>query len=292
MFQKSSRDKYHLRPHSMHRAGGSRLTAGLSGVLLFGFMLIAVVLLVLGKSDNRQLKNLRGKAVDITSPLLQLASVPASYIQRSIDRLQDFYEINEKLHQLRLENKRLRAIKWDIERLEQNNNKLKALLNSAKEPRLKFVSGRIISGNPGLFGQHMLVNVGRRNGIHAGYAVINADGFIGRTFETAGRTSRILLISDKASRIPVKIGKQGVRGVATGTGSPTPKIDFLPHNSPIYEGDLVFTSGHGGDLPKGLRIGVIKKIGKHYHIALSAKNEGTEYVSILYFEQPGLARRF
>ena len=291
MFRKSSSHNYRMRPHTMQRANGLRATAGLSAVLLFGLALIAVVLLVLGKSDNRQLASWRTKAADFTAPVLQLATIPASYIQRSFDRIQGFYEINEKLNQLRVENQRLRNIKWDIERLEQNNTKLRALLNSAKEPRLKFVSGRIISGNPGLFGQHMLVNVGRRNGINAGFAVINADGFIGRTFETAGRTSRILLITDKSSRIPIKIGKQGVRGVATGTGSSTPKIDFLPHNSSIYEGDLVFTSGHGGDLPKGLRIGVVKKIGKQYHIALSAKNEGTEYVSILYFEQPGLANR-
>ncbi len=291
MLNKSPHDRYRLRPHSRQRAGGTRPATGLSGVLLFGLVLIAMVLLVLGKSDNRQLKEWRGKAIDFTSPLLQLASVPASYIQRSIDRMRDFYENNDKLHQLRLENQRLRAVKWHVERLEQNNAKLKALLNSAKEPRLKFVSGRIISGNPGLFGQHMLVNVGRRNGVHAGYAVINADGFIGRTFETAGRTSRILLLTDKQSRIPIKIGKKAVRGVATGTGAASPKVDFLPHNASIYEGDLVFTSGHGGDLPKGLRIGVIKKIGKQYHIALSAENEGTEYVSILYFQQPGLAHR-
>ncbi|MCP4937458.1 MAG: rod shape-determining protein MreC [bacterium] len=291
MFRKSNHARYKLHPHSLQRAEGSRITNGLSGVLLFGLVLIAIMLLVLGKSNNLQLKNMRSKALDLTSPLLQLANLPASYIQRSIDRLQNFYENSEKLHQLRLENKRLQAVKWDIARLEQNNTKLKALLNSAREPRLKFVSGRIISGNPALFGQHMLVNVGRRNGVHAGFAVINADGFIGRTFETAGRTSRILLITDKSSRIPIKIGKQGIRGIATGTGSHSPKIDFLPHNASIYEGDLVFTSGHGGDLPKGLRIGVIRKIGDKYHIALSAKNEGTEYVSILYFKQPGLARR-
>ena len=206
--------------------------------------------------------------------------------------MQSFYQINEKLNQLQLENKRLRSIKWDIERLEQSNSKLRALLNSAKEQRLKFVSGRIISGNPGLFGQHMLVNVGRRNGIHAGYAVINADGFIGRTIETAGRTSRILLITDKSSHIPVKIGKRGVRAVAIGTGSRFPRVDFLPHNKSIYEGDLVFTSGHGGDLPRGLRIGVIKKIGDKYHIALSADNVGTEFVSILYCERPGIAGKF
>ena len=91
--------------------------------------------------------------------------------------------------------KRLRGIQWNVDKLEQSNSKLKALLNSAQDAPLKFVSGRIIAGNPGLFGHHMLVNVGQRNGIHAGFAVINSAGFIGRTFETGARTSRILLLN-------------------------------------------------------------------------------------------------
>ena len=290
MFRNSNRNSYRMLPHSLRRAKGVRPTRGLSALLLSGLVLIAILLLALDKSDNRQLAHWRGEALDFTAPLLQFTATPSSYIQRSIDRMQGFYENNRKLTQLRIENKRLRSIKWDIERLEQNNIQLRALLNSAKEQRLKFVTGRIISGNPGLFGQHMLVNVGRLNGVHAGFAAINQDGFIGQTFETAGRTSRILLITDKSSRIPVKIGKQGVRAVASGTGAASPKVDLLARNNSIYEGDLVFTSGHGGNLPKGLRIGVIRKTGKDYHIALSANNSDTEYVSILYFAQPGLAR--
>ncbi len=289
MFRKSNTPNPHLRPYSTRRRGPVPASAGLSGILLFGLALLAIILLILGKSENRQLAIWRTKAVDFTAPLLQLTTVPAGYIQRSIERVHDFYEMNKTIDELRRENKRLRSIKWNIERLEQNNTRLKALLNSAKDPRLKFVSGRIISGNPGLFGKHMLVNVGRRNGVHSGFAVINEDGFIGRTIDTGGRTSRILLLTDKSSRVPIKIGKQGIRGVAIGMGTKSPKIDFLPQGARIFDGDLVFTSGHGGDLPKGLRIGVVRKTGNNYHIALSARRDGTEYVSILYFEQPGLA---
>lgn len=291
MFRNESSNRQRLHPRSMRGTRGSRPATGLAGILLFGLILLSIILLILGKGENRQLSVWRTKALDLTAPVLELVAIPAGYIQRSIGRLQGFYDINRKLSQLRLENQKLRSIKWKMGQLERNNNKLKALLNSAEVPRLKFVSGRIISGNPGLFGQHMLVNVGRRNGIDSGFAVINSEGFIGRTVETGGRTSRILLLTDTSSRIPISIGKEGVRGVAIGTGSAFPKIDFLPQNTKIYEGDFVFTSGHGGDLPKGLRIGVIKKIGNQYHIATSARNEGTEYVSVLYFEQPGLAQK-
>ena len=291
MFRKTSSERERFRIRAMRGRRPTRHNAGLSSVLLFGLVLLSLILLVLGKSENRQLALLRAKALDLTAPALELTTIPAGYIQRSIDRVRGFYDINRKLGELQLENRRLRDIKWNLERLERNNIKLKALLNSAQEPSLKFVSGRIISGNPGLFGQHMLLNVGRRNGIHSGFAVINAQGFIGRTVATGNRTSRILLLTDKSSRVPVSIGKEAIRGVATGTGSALPQIEFLPQNTPIYEGDFVFTSGHGGDLPKGLRIGVVKKIGKRYHIALSARFEGTEYVSVLYYQQSGLAQK-
>lgn len=263
--------------------------SGFSGILLFAMVLLALMLLVLDKTGNRQLHKMRSKALDLAAPALELAAIPAGYIQRSIDRVERFYETDRKLSALQKENRRLRGLKWNIDKLKQKNQRLKALLNSAREVPLKFVSGRIISGNPGLFGHHMVVNLGERNGIHSGFAVINEEGFIGRTLETGARSSRILLITDKASRIPVLIGEQGVRGMAIGTGSPYPKIDFLPPNAAIYEGDSVFTSGHGGELPRGLRIGVVKKIGNQFHIEPAATQPDTEYVSILLFDRPDLA---
>jgi len=271
------------------RQGARQSGSGFSEILLFGLVLFALILLVLDKTNNRQLTQLRSHALDAAAPLLELAKVPAGYIQRSLDRVQSFYELNRKLTRLQEENRRLRSMKWNMDRLEQSNARLKALLNSAEDAPLKFVTGRVIAGNPSLFGRHMLVNVGQRNGIQSGYAVINAQGFIGRTVETGQRTSRILLLTDKASRVPVVIGKQAVRAMAIGTGTALPKIAFLPLNTPIYEGDYVFTSGHGGELPGGLPIGVVKKIGQEYRIALAATQPDTEYVSVLYFDHPDLA---
>lgn len=263
--------------------------SGLSSTLLFGLVLLALVFLVLDKTENRQLKKLKAQALDLAAPALDLASVPAGYIHRSFERAQSFYDINRKLSELQKENKRLRGIEWNIDKLKHNNSKLKALLNSAQESPLKFVSGRIISGNPSLFGHHMLLNVGHRNGIRAGFAVINSTGFIGRTIDTGTRTSRILLLTDKTSRIPITIGKQGVRGVAIGTGSIFPKIDFIAKNRSIFEGDHVYTSGDGGELPRGLSIGVVKKIDNQFHIALIAGKQANEYVSVLFFDQSNLA---
>ncbi len=288
-----SEKKY--RPGPRHRHAYGRRPAsgngGLSGILLFGLILLCIILLVLGKSQNPQLAGWRAKALDLTAPILEFSAVPAGYIQRSFERVRSFYDIHRKMSALEAENRRLRDIKWTARQLEHKNSELRALLNSAREPRLKFVTGQIISGNPGLFGQHMLLNVGRRNGVHAGFAVINAEGFIGRTVATGERTSRLLLLTDRSSRIPVAIGAEGIRGMAIGTGKGAPKIGFLPENAKIYEGDPVFTSGHGGDLPRGLRIGVVTKQGDGYHIALSARHTGTEYVSVLYFDAPGLAQK-
>ncbi len=291
MFRKISSKRERFRIRTMHGRRPARHNSSLRGVLLFGLLLLSLILLILGKSGNRQLARWQSTARDLATPVLELTSIPAGYIQRSFDRMQRFYDINRKLGELQNENRRLRAMKWQMEKLERNNIRLKALLNSAREARLKFVSGHIISGSPGLFGQHMLLNVGQRDGIKSGYAVINAQGFIGRTVSTGYRSSRILLLTDKTSRVPISIGKQGIRGVAVGTGASLPKIDFLPDHAPIYEGDSVFTSGHGGDLPKGLRVGTVKKVGDEWYITPGARSEGTEYVSVLYFKQPGLAQQ-
>ena len=289
MFKNKYSNTIIVKPHPARSVKNPRSNGWFSGVLLFGLLLISLTLLVLSKSENRQLAKWQARAIDLVAPALEITTLPAGYVQRSINRLQGFYDVNRKLARLRLENKRLRNIKWNVEHLQRTNARLKALLNSARDARLKIVSGRVISGNPGLFGQHMLINVGRRNGIGSGFAVINADGFVGRTIDTGEQTSRILLLTDKTSRIPVTIGRQEVRAIAVGTGSRFPRIDFLPQGSTIYEGDFVYTSGQGGDLPRGLRIGVVRKSGKEYHIALSARQEGTDYVSVLYFDQTGLA---
>lgn len=259
-------------------------------VLSFALLLVAAALLFLSKSDNQVLALWRGRLQDLTMPLLDVTNVPAGYVQRSIERLGGFYRTHEEMNRLRQENDRLRAIRWGIEELEQKNSRLKALLNSVDDPRHEFITGQIVSAGSSLFGSNAVVNLGRRNGVNDGYAVINADGLIGRTRDTSDGASRVLLLTDKTSRIPVFIGKDALKAVAIGDGGEQPLIDFLPPDAAVYEGDIVFTSGHGGDLPGGLPIGTIRKVGSELRVATRARLEGNEYVSVLLFEHKGFAR--
>lgn len=291
MFRYSNNSKYKLRSRYQRIRPGRKQGDSVTGVFLLAMALIAASLLLLNRTGNRQLAQWRESALDFARPALEMTAIPAGYVRRSLRRFNNFYDLREELAHLQRENHKLESVEWNMAELRQRNSQLKALLNSVEEQRLQFISGRIISASKGQFGRSLLVNLGRRNGVNNGFAVLNADGFIGRTQTTGDRTSSILLLTDHLSRIPVIIGRQRVKGMVIGDGGPYPKISFLPRGSRIYEGDFVFTSGHGGDLPKGLRIGIVKKISGKYRIAPRASLQGMEYVSVLYFAQPGLARR-
>ena len=73
----------------------------------------------------------------------------------------------------------------------------------------------------------------------------------------APRSSRVLLLNDLNSRIPVLVGPAGVRALASGDNSAELKLEFLPDGASPHAGDEVYTSGSDGVLPRGLRVGVV-----------------------------------
>ena len=133
----------------------------------------------------------------------------------------------------------------------------------------------------------MLVNVGRQQGVKAGYAVINGDGLVGRTVHVGENASRVILLNDLNSRIPVLVGPSAVRGVLVGDNTDQPRLEFLPESSGVFEGDEVYTSGHAGLLPRGIRIGAVASDRTSgYRVRTLATLSELEFVSILFFDSP------
>ena len=89
--------------------------------------------------------------------------------------------------------------------------------------------------------------------------VLSKGNMIGRIIEVNYLSSRVLLISDLNSKIPVKIGHYGENGIMTGVGDNFGELDFLPKKSLIKNNDLVFTSGSDGIFKEGIPIGKIVK---------------------------------
>ncbi len=156
--------------------------------------------------------------------------------------------------------------------LEKENTQLRQLLQSTAQ-----VSGRVavarllaVALDPNL--QQVVVNKGSKEDVYRGQPVLDAFGVMGQVIDVGSLTSKILLITDKQSAVPVEDYRDGVRAVAVGLGvSGQLALMNVPDQNDIQVGDLLVTSGLGLCYPIGYPVGVVSTIKQH-------KNELTKEI--------------
>ena len=113
-------------------------------------------------------------------------------------------------------------------------------------------------------------------------AVMTPPGMIGRVIAVGHRSSRILLLTDLNSKIPVIVERSGDQALLAGDNSAEPKLEFLPLNPRFQVGDRVITSGRGGVLPAGLMIGEISRIeGTRVAVRPAVDWQAIDFVAVL-----------
>ena len=260
--------------------------------LLFALYFVCVILLIFSRLENKQIGEIRGLLTDLVSPVLQAASQLALYVRHRKEQFTDYLDLFDELDRLREENRKLLHWQWQAKRLDKRLVHYRSLLKAVEDTALKYATGYVIADARGPFARSVLINLGRKSGIRNGYAVINGDGFVGRIVHTGDTASRAILLNDLNSRVPVLVGGAEVRAVLIGDNSAAPLLKFLPHSAKVYEGDEVSTSGHGGVLPRGLRIGVVVPgSGNTYTVRPHASPGALEYVSVLFFDTPVVVAR-
>lgn len=259
-------------------------------LLSFGLYFLCAVLLVLSRIGHGAIADARDGLVDLSAPLLEVASLPAIEGRRAMERMRLYMAAFDEVDRLKKENEELKQWEWRTKLLERKVTHLRSLLNAVEEPALVYATGRVIADARGPFVRSALINLGRRNGLRVGYAVINGDGLVGRTVDAGDSVARVLLLSDLNSRIPVLVGPTGVRGLALGDNSVELQLDFLPEGAALYPGDEVYTSGSDGVLPRGLRVGVVAGSQGAYTVRPYAELNSLDAVSVLFFDAPALTR--
>lgn len=277
-----------MRSRKSQKGQAGRRQGAVAGELFhFALFFAAFVLLVLSRLENDVVREARSHFSDFAAPVLEWASLPAVYARDGLERTSTHLTLYDDLEKLKKENESLRQWKWRAQRMERRLNHMRALLNAVDEQALDHATGRVIADARGPFVRSMLVNVGRQQGVKAGYAVINGDGLVGRTVHVGDNASRVILLNDLNSRIPVLVGPSAVRAVLVGDNTDQPRLEFLPESDAVFDGDEVYTSGHAGLLPRGIRIGsVANDQVRGYRVRTLATLSELEFVSILFFDTP------
>lgn len=226
-------------------------------VSLIFMVTLGLALLLLGRAETYVFEQARQVVTDMAAPVLEIASRPVAAGRRLVERTDEFAYVFDENERLRQENADLLQWKEKAQRLEARLARYEALLNVQLDPSISYVTGRVIGDTGGPFVETFIVNAGRADGVESGQAVVDSEGLIGRIVAAGEQASRILLLTDLNSRVPVFVEPTRHRAVLAGDNSQWPALEFLPAGSGVMPGDHVVTSGHGGLMPAGLPIGTV-----------------------------------
>jgi len=169
--------------------------------------------------------------------------------------------------------------------LRDTNNRYKAILGLRTEPPIPMVTGRVVLDSRGPFANTRLADVGSEKGVKVGNPVMSDRGLVGRVVGVANGASRVLLLTDVASRTPVLIDRTDARAILLGDGGANPRLAFLRGQNPVKEGDEILTSGDGGVFPRGLPVGTAAKgMDGQWRVRLDSDLTAIDFVRILEFQ--------
>ena len=227
------------------------------------FIILSVIFLITSKINRDFSSKISNIFITISTPIIKIVSLP---INGSIDLIVNFCELatakreNVKLREelFKLQNYYLTSLA-----IHQENKELRSALNFVKSKTENYKVARIIGMSHQAFDQKLLIDSGKSRDIKEGQIIAGNRGVIGRVSEVFEDKSRILLLTDSSSRIPIIASRARNRGILAGNNSGLMEILYLPKNHQIAVGDKIFTSSDGDTVPPGLLIGVVKKIDKN-----------------------------
>jgi len=264
------------------RGQSEEYTRPIRRILVGLLVLFLIGLFLLWRIDSPRVERLRANLVDKVVPSFEWALVPVTKVTQMIEGFQSYARIYEQNQELRRELQQMKAWKEAATQLEQENARLLDLNNVRLDARLSYVSGVVLADSGSPFRQSVLLNIGARDGVLDGWAAMDGIGLVGRISGVGSQTSRVILLTDTNSRIPVTIQPSGQRALMVGDNTIFPPIDFIELPDLVRPGDRVVSSGDGGVFPAGLLVGhVAQGSDRRLRVRLAADYERLEFLRVL-----------
>ena len=205
-------------------------------------------------------RQVRAYANDFVSPVLRLLEQPIRAIQGGLERIAGVSDIYVENAALRNENDRLRQWREAAMQLSRENERLRGMLKVPGREVPPAATARVIGIGGGAFERNVLISAGASDGVRRNLPVVDESGVIGRTIQVGRWTSRVLLVTDLNSRVPVRLERTGDLAIAEGQNEAFMLLRFLPQGVVVREGDRLLTSGHGGAFPPDLPVARVVEV--------------------------------
>ena len=196
----------------------------------------------------------------LVSPLQYIANAPGTLLDTMSTQVQTRSSLIEQTKQQEQQLFTLRSRLLKLDQLEHENQRLRELLGSPVHKESRKMVAELLSVDSDPFSHQVLINKGALDGVYNGQPVINDQGVIGQVLHVGSTTSRVLLVTDSSHGIPVRVLRNDLRAIASGSGE-LDKLELrnLPRNTDVQVGDLLVTSGLGGRFPEGYPVATVTR---------------------------------
>jgi rod shape-determining protein MreC len=264
---------------------------------LFTLILISIILLISSNYNLKYLNYVKSGINEVIYRLSKVASAPEKNLSYLFSQAEDHLNVYSKLEVLENELKNRKSEATSLEILKFENIKLKQQLDDYLVSDI-LIFAKVIVDKKSPFLKSVIINKGSRDGLKLGMSILDQDYLAGKIIEVNYSTSRVLLLSDINSNIPVTISPNYVQANVTGSGALSGKINFLPKKffSKIKSGSIVYTSGTANIFKSGIPVGRVKDFdpnsSKEIQIDFFSDFSQLQYVSVRSFIEKDIKSAF
>ena len=241
----------------------------LTGFFLPFLFILTFILILFNKTDYFLTNKIKSVGLDFVSPLTQVISSPVKIITNIGTRLNNIQSL--KNENLKLKEEIIRLKKWQTLAIKNSreNRVFKRLLSSTSHHVDIIKTASVINQSPGIYSNLITINAGINFNIKNDLAVINEKGLVGKIIFSSNKNSKVLLINDSSSSIPVKTLFDNSYSILSGTINGKYLISsFTKDNKLPRVGDLLVTSGNAKVFPRDILVAKVIDVKEDHYIAL------------------------
>lgn len=225
-----------------------------------GLLIIVIAVLTIIFSNVYQ-KEVRNFFYKISEPIQRSFWIAGGRISNFFEAISQIQNLKKENEELRLKIKELLAKIANLEELKKENVNLRKALNIGLQKEFDLTLAQVISKD--ISKDSISINKGKEDGLSKGLPVITEQKvLLGEIYEVYKNYSKVRLISNKESSFDGEIVGKGTLGQVKGEGNSKILFDLISPEQEVKEKDLIETSALGGEFPKGLIVGEIKKVQK------------------------------
>ena len=227
---------------------------------LFTLLTASCLILSLEYFKTGPIDKFRSITKDIIYRGSYVVSIPFKLIEDSYVKIQDHINMYDEYRLLKEKEFNISSLENDLKFYKSENIKLRKFINEEPLKEGKYIITKVLIDKESPYIKSLIINKGFEAGIEKGMAALDRSYMIGKVIETNYLSSRILLVNDLNSKIPVIIEPGNTQAILNGSGSNYGELEYLPKNNIVDTGHIVYTSGSDRIFLSGIPIGKIEVI--------------------------------